>query len=152
MQLHLGCGNDYREGYINVDMGDCKCDVKHDFSVVPWPFEDDSFDSILAINVLEHLPKNNFAGYIREMRRVSKDGALWDINVPEAGSNNFWTDPTHTMPYTTRSFDFFDKSKPLYENGVIYGWGDIDITVNEATLIPNQPNGPDIRFSIKVNK
>jgi hypothetical protein len=77
---------------------------------------------------------------------------LWEIKVPEAGSNNFWTDPTHTMPYTIRSFDFFDKRKSLHANGMIYGWGDIDIVVNEATLIPSPPNGPDVRFLIKVNK
>jgi SAM-dependent methyltransferase len=152
MKLHLGCGNDYREGYVNVDMGDCKCDLKHDISVIPWPFEDDFFDGILALHVLEHLPKEHFPEYVREMRRVCKNGAFWEIKVPEAGSNNFWTDPTHTMPYTIRSFDFFDKKKPLHENGMIYGWGDIDIFVNEATLIPSPPNGPDIRFLIKVNK
>ena len=35
MKLNLGCGTDYKEGWINVDMGDCKCDVKHDLENFP---------------------------------------------------------------------------------------------------------------------
>ena len=51
-----------------------------------------------------------------------------------------------------RVFDFFDPEKPLRENGIIYGYEDISLTVLVATDIENQPNGPDRFFRIKVNK
>lgn len=150
-KLNVGCGPDYKDGWINLDMGNCRCDVSHDIEITPWPFEDDHFDEVLMQHVLEHINRDNFITVIREMYRVCKNDAVVQIVSPYAGSDNFWTDPTHTMPLTSRTFDYFDEEKPLHELGIIYGWDDVRLRV-EGRSIPNHPNGPDVGYNIIVIK
>ncbi len=151
-KLNLGCGTDYINGWVNVDKGNIRCDVKHDIEQFPWPFENSSVDEMKLQHILEHIQRYNFIPLMREMYRVSCNGAIINIFAPYAGSDNFWTDPTHVLPLTTRTFDYFDKSKALYVNGKIYGWDDIKIQVLESTKVPNEPNGPDVRYRLKINK
>ena len=151
-RLNLGCGTDYREGYINVDKGSCRCDVKHDIEIPPYPFEDNSVDEVLIKHVLEHIDPKNFYVMMKEIYRICKNNAAIHIESPMAGSNNYFTDPTHKMPVTDRTFDYFDKTKALYENGVIYGWNDVNIKVEAAKVVPNQPNGPDVVHVLSVIK
>jgi len=151
MKLNLGCGTDYKEGYVNVDQGECRCDVKHDLEIFPWPFEDSSAEEMWFQHIFEHFSPANFLNIVREIYRVSKNGATVTLISPHAGSDNYWTDPTHQMPLTARTFDFFDRAKPLFENGKIYGWDDVNFSV-EAQVIPNAPNGPDVVHRLTVNK
>jgi predicted SAM-dependent methyltransferase len=55
MKLNLGCGSDYRQGYINVDRVSGVADVVHDLNVFPYPWSDNSVDEIVARHILEHL-------------------------------------------------------------------------------------------------
>jgi SAM-dependent methyltransferase len=119
-KLNLGCGNDYREGFWNVDIGDCKKDETVDINLqLPWP--DESFDYIYAYHVLEHIRRDKFFRIFGEIHRVLKKNGLFEFAVPKAGSDNFWTDPTHIMPFTERTMDFVIGGKQLRENGIIYG-------------------------------
>lgn len=80
-KLHLGCGEDYREGYHNVDFHDhVKVDQVFDLNVFPYPYEDNSFDEIIAFHVLEHL--NNPFLVMKELHRISKPSAKIYIKVP----------------------------------------------------------------------
>lgn len=152
MKLNLGCGTDYTDGWCNADIGNCRKDLHMDMESFPWPISDNTVEQILMKHVLEHAHKETFVQILREIYRVCKNDAIVHIEVPAAGSNNFWTDPTHNLPVTLRTFDYFDSQKALSENGRIYGWGDIDLTVLEASEIPNPPNGPDLKFALRVNK
>jgi ubiquinone/menaquinone biosynthesis C-methylase UbiE len=151
-KLNLGCGTDYINGWVNVDSGNCRCDINHNIETFPWPFDDNSVSHIKMQHILEHISKENFIPLMREIYRVCCDGAQVGIISPHAGSNNFWTDITHKLPLTVRTFDYFDKTKPLYVNGKIYGWDDIDLTVSYASEIPNEPNGPDVMHKLIINK
>lgn len=151
-KLNLGCGTDYRQGWINIDSGNVKVDIHHDLEEIPWPLETSSVDEVVMIHVLEHISRDKFIGVVRELYRVCKNNATINIDAPYAGSDNFWTDPTHKMPLTVRTFDFFDPSKDLHINGKIYGWGDIKFKVAEAKLVQNKPNGPNVVFKLKVTK
>jgi len=160
--LNLGCGNDYREStdeieWVNLDNGNCRVDVKADIESPPWPYffpiHESNFDRIDAIQVLEHISKENFPNVIREMYRISKPGAVWNIAVPHGFSDNFITDPTHKMPFSTRTFDYFiddsPESRGLRENGIIYGWGDVCLThIKPPFLDGNQ----SINFTLGVIK
>lgn len=63
-KINFGCGYDKRDGYLNVDVDPaCAPDVlivNDDYSVLPV----DSFDEILALDVLEHIPRAQTAGVL----------------------------------------------------------------------------------------
>jgi hypothetical protein len=161
--LNIGCGPDYREEvdgfeWDNIDIGKCEKDYYCDISKVPWRYwsgdmdfsaESSHYDRIDAIQVLEHIPKDVFAEVIREMYRVSKNGAEWNIASPHGFSDNFITDPTHQTPFSTRTFDYFVGGTPLRELGVIYGWDDICLKhVQPPAIDGNQ----SVIFKLRVIK
>ena len=152
MKLNLGCGTDYMDGWVNIDVGNVHCDVKHDIEEFPWPISDSVVDEILMKHIFEHISKTKFTGVMREIYRVCKNNAIVNIESPYAGSDNYWTDPTHKFPLTLRTFDYFDSSKPLGVNGRIYGWDYIKLRVIDARKIPNEPNGPDVYHKLQIIK
>lgn len=152
--LNLGCGNDYRPStdeiqWVNADNGACKKDKWLDIEDIRWDFADGWFDRIDAIQVLEHISRERFVDVIRELYRVSADGAEWNIAVPHGFSDNFITDPTHKMPFSTRTFDYFVDESQLRENGLIYGWGDVHLAQVEPPAIDGNQS---IIFKLRVLK
>ena len=119
-RLNIGCGNAPMEGFLNVDIGNCEKDMYLDITK-PIPFPDECFTEIVANHVLEHIPQDSFFSVFREIHRVMRKGATLSFAVPHAGSDNYWTDPTHTMPFTQRTMDFLIKGTQVRENGIIYG-------------------------------
>lgn len=52
-KLNLGSGEDYKEGYVNLDnRGNVKKDVNWDLNNFPYPFDDNNFDEIYAKHIL----------------------------------------------------------------------------------------------------
>lgn len=168
--LNMGCGPDYRttlDGYVwdNVDNGNCKKDYYCDISKTPWifyseterdwnnrpkeRFATDIYSRIDAIQVLEHVPKDKFASVIRSMYEASKHGAEWNIASPHGFSDNFITDPTHQMPFSVRTFDYFVVGTELRELGVIYGWDDICLEYREPPAIDGNQS---VIFKLRVIK
>jgi len=111
-KLNVGCGMDVREGYVNLDVQQLPgVDVVHDLTVLPWPFDNDSFDEVLVMSVLEHLP--NTVATMEEIWRICRDGAAVTICVPHWNSRTAWLDPTHVRPFDAETFDFFDPESEL---------------------------------------
>lgn len=55
-KLNFGCGENIKEGYVNLDITSFKeVDKTFDFNVFLHSFSDSEFDVILVDNVLEHL-------------------------------------------------------------------------------------------------
>ncbi len=81
-KLNLGCGKDYRQGWVNLDaVASLKPDVVHDIGQ-PLPFVDHSFDFVLAQDILEHFTKENVVEVIKEISRVLKVGGELEVRVP----------------------------------------------------------------------
>lgn len=114
MKLNLGCGNDYREGYINCD---CTNDIKIDeFVDLEKPldmFEDNSIDEIICFHVLEHI--KDIVPLIHELHRISKGGSLIKIKTPFYSSWGQYNDPTHVRFFTPFTFDYFNKGNYSHE-------------------------------------
>lgn len=112
-KLNMGCGFKKLNDHWNVDAeSKCNPDEVLDFEITPWPYEDNFFEKITADNILEHLGQNPkvFTNIIKEMYRVSCDGAEWYINVPHHRCDLFWDDYTHVRALSAKTFKMFDQT------------------------------------------
>lgn len=104
MRLNIGCGKDYREGWINVDFNrDVKADKYFDISKGKIPLEDNSCKYILLDNVLEHIEPTKLIKVLEELHRISKPGGVINIYVPHYSGCFAFSNITH--------FSFFGIGK-----------------------------------------
>lgn len=116
IKLNLGCGFQKLEGFVNVDISDiAEPDVKHNLMQFPWPFESGSVDHIVAKDILEHVgvSGDDFIAVIKEMYRVSANGAAWEVQFPHHRSDLAYDDPTHIRRLTQTTFRMFDQKRAL---------------------------------------
>jgi glycosyltransferase involved in cell wall biosynthesis len=84
LKLHLACGHDYTEGYINVDFyapEDARCDARFDVAVLPYP--DNSVDEIKAFHIIEHFDFFEIQKVFKEWHRVLKPGGRLWLETPD---------------------------------------------------------------------
>lgn len=113
MKLHLGCGNDYREGYVNCDLSkDIEPDKVVDLEK-RLSFENSSVDEIMANHVLEHV--NNFIPLMHEFYRVCKNKSKIKIKTPFYSEWGQFNDPTHVRFFTPSTFNYFKKGNFSHE-------------------------------------
>ena len=119
--LNLGAGNRFAPadaGCVNHDLtrhGD-HIDVIHDLNDMPWPWEDESFDRIVAWAVLEHIPANLIMSF-NECWRILKSGGQLEVKLPLWDAEESYSDPTHYWQFSLRSLDQF---VPTTERGAAY--------------------------------
>ena len=83
MKLNLGCGTRKLEGWVNVDsVASFQPDLLHDISL-PFPYNDESVDEILAESLLEHFDKYLRFIVFYEWVRILKTGGIITIVVPD---------------------------------------------------------------------
>ena len=101
-QLNLGCGEDYRQGWHNVDIRESLThDERVDLSVYPWPWPDNTFETVVASHIIEHLPDQHRA--LHELARITEPGGHIRIRAPHWNSASMAIDPTHTTPLDPRT-------------------------------------------------
>jgi predicted SAM-dependent methyltransferase len=82
IRLHLGCGDQYFDGWINTDnyvfrVADAKLDA------MKIPLEDDSVDELWASHIIEHF--NFYEGFdvLKEWYRVMKVNSKLSLETPD---------------------------------------------------------------------
>ncbi len=104
MILDLGCGNSKTKGALGIDLNrasqaDIICDLNRKF----YPFQENTFDSVVSKQVFEHLA--SVATVLEEIHRISKAGAKIIIQVPHFSCYLSYADPTHRRAFSIFSFD-----------------------------------------------
>ncbi len=127
-ELLIGCGSSIRkqirkandpEAFVNVTTLDIEPrhnpDVVHDLNILPWPFDDNTFDEVHAHEVLEHLGKQGdykaFFAHFSEIWRVLKPDGLLYASVPMWDSPWAWADPGHTRIIAKHSLIFLNQDE-----------------------------------------
>ena len=110
-RLHLGCGTDIREGWINLDAHrlpgvDVVADLD-DCRNTPLPFPDESINEFFGSHVLEHL--RDPLAFMQELHRVASADATAVFRLPYGSSDDADADPTHVRRYFVSSFQFFSQ-------------------------------------------
>lgn len=119
-KLNVGCGLNYFDGYVNVDINtNVKADFYFNLEMDTFPFENDTFDSILCNHVLEHLGDGYFH-CMKEIYRVAKHNADFLIIVPNFTHKHYYDDPTHKRTITVNGISLFDKL--LNIDNIIHGF------------------------------
>jgi predicted SAM-dependent methyltransferase len=152
MKLNLGCGNDYREGYVNCDWTNkVKVDKIVDLEK-KLPFKDNSVDEILCFHVLEHV--NNFIPLMHEMYRIGKKDAKIIIKTPFYSAWGQFNDPTHVRFFTPWTFDYFKKGSYSHEVGADKDMFDVkEVKINFGIGISSRLNkiiNPLINLNHKI--
>lgn len=121
-KLHLGCGRKILDGYVNVDIVDAPgVDLVHDVAT-GIPYADNSFDEILAIDFIEHIPLGKTISFMNEAWRVLAPGGRLCIHVPSAPGITAFQDPTHVSFWNEESFTYYEAGHRRRESyGVTYG-------------------------------
>jgi predicted SAM-dependent methyltransferase len=83
LRLHVGCGPNYKPGWVNIDLspqGDLRLDIRE-----PLPFPAASAVIVYSEHVLEHLRyPGEMVAFLAEARRVLRPGGVFSAGVPDA--------------------------------------------------------------------
>lgn len=92
-QLHLCCGPDYREGWLNVDHSvRVRTDLCGELPGVLASVPDNSVERVLCIGGIEHFAPDSLYALLDEIARVCRAGAEIDFMVPH------YTSPSSAGP------------------------------------------------------
>jgi SAM-dependent methyltransferase len=115
MNILLGCGAEFRPGWVHVDRyAGGHVGVVYDLDVLPWPFADQVAERIEAIDVLEHLADT--VAFMNECWRILKPSGTLLVQAVGWQSENLWRDPTHKRGFHPDTFRYFDPSSSWYQS------------------------------------
>jgi len=85
MKINLGCGQDIRSGFVNVDRFPGKLDnyKQGDIQSLDWLTEDSTVDKILALDCLEYLPEKKVKSTVENWASKLSVGGVIKILVPD---------------------------------------------------------------------
>lgn len=124
MRYNLGCGRDYRQGWVNADRDpETRPDLVMDLEAFPWPIQDAAANEVLLSYVLEHLDggSETFLSVMKELYRICQPGARVVIRTLDPHHDDYLSDPTRQRPITPGMF------------------GPFDLALNERSLAAEQP-------------
>ena len=88
LKLHLGCGMNYLEGYINIDLPldnqtimRARADVYADIRTLKYA--EDSVDEIRTHHLLEHFSRTESLRLLLQWRKWLSPGGLLHVETPD---------------------------------------------------------------------
>jgi autotransporter strand-loop-strand O-heptosyltransferase len=93
VKLNIGCGNDIRPDYINIDKYNNTGQVDHQWDLGDIRMPDNSVDEIFTSHVFEHIPINEVYGVLEEWERVLLPGGKLVLHLPNLETEvRIWLD------------------------------------------------------------
>lgn len=84
LRLHLGCGWNHLDGWVNSDLVGGRGDFAWNL-LRPLPFEDGSVDAVFMEHVFEHLRYSEVLVVLGHVRTALRPGGVLRVGVPDAG-------------------------------------------------------------------
>ena len=81
LKLHIGCGDDIREGYINIDAVNSKADLRIPIQELAYP--DGIVERIEGYMILEHLSPADARVFLRKAYCMLEAGGMLVLEVPD---------------------------------------------------------------------
>jgi len=156
IKLHLGAGNNQREGYYNVDLVELtNIDIVADLNLALNLLPDNSVSAIYSRHTLEHI--DNLMGLMTELHRVCQPGALIEIIVPHFSNPYFYSDPTHVRPFGLYTMHYFldtleqpGRKVPSFYTSTRFRLTNIRIDFYRTSLL-DRLTVPIIRYLVNKN-
>lgn len=83
-KLHIGCGGDFKDNYINVDLYDLSvCDIQDDIITLE-KFPDNFASEIFHMHVMEHIDYEQGLKAVKNWYRVMAPGGKLEFETPDA--------------------------------------------------------------------
>lgn len=106
-KLNLACGNEKKDGYLNVDIyKSSACDFVFDLRK-DWPWKDNSIEDVYCSHFIEHLEADERIHFFNELYRVLKKDAKALIIVPHWASVRAYGDLSHKWPPVSEMFFYY---------------------------------------------
>jgi|SRR5579859_8170238 len=115
--LELGCGVHPTPGALHHDRirHSSHVDVAHDLNNLPWPWQDEAFELLVALDVMEHL-KLDVQAWLDEAWRILRPGGQFYMRLPAHDNPVSYRDPTHYRFFHEETFYYWQPDHALYEN------------------------------------
>ncbi len=114
-KVYLGAGKHHIDGWLHVDRHPFRnTDIVADVAA-GLPFLDSSIQEIYTQDFMEHLPPESKIDVINEIWRVLKPGGRMEHYIPNAGSANDFSSPTHLSHWSLTQFEHFNVDSYRYD-------------------------------------
>lgn len=145
LKLNVGCGTDYKNGWINIDNNTDnnidKLDINWDLRN-PLPFEDNSVYFIFNEHFIEHLTVEEARKSLKDLKRVLKAGGVMRIAMPDLElAVEIYQDPNWKQRPVIKNFgmDYIETRAELLNMGFrfwdhkwFYDWEELDRRLKEV--------------------
>lgn len=106
-KLHLGCGTNILEGWLNADRFKAEADIYLNV-IGKLPFANNTFDVVFSEHMLEHIFIDHIPRLLSEIQRVLKPGGIFRFSVPDL--------ELYAKKYVEKDDAFFKPIIDLYAN------------------------------------
>ncbi len=147
VKLHLACGTNYFENWINIDNNSdnniSKLDLNYDLRN-PLPFKDNSVDFIFNEHFLEHLTAEEGHRALKDFMRVLKPNGIMRIAMPDlmnivnAYLHDDWEDTKinfldkHGLGFIKTKAELLNINFRAWGHKWLYDWEELERRLNEV--------------------
>lgn len=133
MKLHLGSGNNYLNGWVNIDNNNkIKADIYADLCGT-LPFKDNTIDYIFNEHFIEHISRTSAVLFLSECYRILKPKGVLRISTP----NLEWIIDRYNNGNLKEweNIKWYPKSKCSMINEAMRSWGHQYLYDNEELYL-----------------